>query len=192
MEYTDDDVLYYIDDEQGNEIGFAILEDGKEVEYFYADSIGDKASHAVNNVVDGVVDGVKDAMSDNPFVSAEGVSNLRDDLNVIYHENKETISSLRSVADDMKELKNLLTGKMPSSRSEAAPSATPGKPQPSQEYLDAMAAASSVTPAASAAAPAASSAAPAASAAVAAAPAASSAASSAATVATTAASAVAE
>ena len=59
IEYSDDDILYYIDDEQGNEIGFAVLEDGKEVEYYYVDSLGDKVGQAVGTVVDGVVGGVK-------------------------------------------------------------------------------------------------------------------------------------
>ena len=37
MEVDEDAILYYIEDEDGNEIGFAIEEDGKEVEYFYAE-----------------------------------------------------------------------------------------------------------------------------------------------------------
>ena len=111
IEYSDDDILYYIDDEQGNEIGFAVLEDGKEVEYYYADSLGDKVGQAVGTVVDGVVGGVKEAIDDNPFVSAEGVSHLRDDLNVIYKENADTMNSLRSIAQDMRDFKDLFTGK---------------------------------------------------------------------------------
>lgn len=35
LEYSEDDILYYLEDEDGTEIGFAIEEDGKEVEYFY-------------------------------------------------------------------------------------------------------------------------------------------------------------
>ena len=37
MEVDEDAILYYIEDENGNEIGFAVEEDGKEVEYFYAE-----------------------------------------------------------------------------------------------------------------------------------------------------------
>jgi uncharacterized protein YrzB (UPF0473 family) len=37
LEYSEDDIAYYLVDEDGNEVGFAVLEDGKEVEYFYAD-----------------------------------------------------------------------------------------------------------------------------------------------------------
>ena len=35
LEYSEDDILYYIEDEEGTEIGFALEEDGKEVEYYY-------------------------------------------------------------------------------------------------------------------------------------------------------------
>jgi len=35
LEYSEDDILYYIEDEEGTEIGFALEEDGEEVEYFY-------------------------------------------------------------------------------------------------------------------------------------------------------------
>lgn len=35
LEYSEDDILYYLEDEDGNEIGFALEEDGKPVEYFY-------------------------------------------------------------------------------------------------------------------------------------------------------------
>ena len=35
LEYSEDDILYYIEDEDGNEIGFALEEGGKEVEYYY-------------------------------------------------------------------------------------------------------------------------------------------------------------
>ncbi|MBR2789276.1 MAG: hypothetical protein IKD70_01475 [Eggerthellaceae bacterium] len=37
MEVDEDAILYYIEDEDGNEIGFAVEEDGKEVEYYYAE-----------------------------------------------------------------------------------------------------------------------------------------------------------
>ena len=35
LEYSEDDILYYIEDEDGVEIGFALEEDGSEVEYYY-------------------------------------------------------------------------------------------------------------------------------------------------------------
>lgn len=35
LEYSEDDILYYIEDEDGTEVGFALEEDGAEVEYYY-------------------------------------------------------------------------------------------------------------------------------------------------------------
>ena len=35
LEYSEDDILYYIMDEDDNEIGFALEEGGQEVEYYY-------------------------------------------------------------------------------------------------------------------------------------------------------------
>lgn len=35
LEYSEDDILYYIVDEDDNEIGFALEENGEEVEYYY-------------------------------------------------------------------------------------------------------------------------------------------------------------
>ena len=37
LEVSEDDILYYLFDEDGNEIGFAVEEDGKEIECYYAD-----------------------------------------------------------------------------------------------------------------------------------------------------------
>lgn len=35
LEYSEEDILYFIEDEDGNQIGFALEEDGREVEYYY-------------------------------------------------------------------------------------------------------------------------------------------------------------
>lgn len=42
LEYSEDDILYYIVDEDDNEIGFALEEDGQEVEYYYEGFNGDE------------------------------------------------------------------------------------------------------------------------------------------------------
>ena len=41
LEYSEDDIIYYIVDEDDNEIGFALEEDGREVEYYYEGYDGD-------------------------------------------------------------------------------------------------------------------------------------------------------
>ena len=35
IEVSEEDILYYIEDEDGNQVGFAVMEDGEEVEYFF-------------------------------------------------------------------------------------------------------------------------------------------------------------
>ena len=35
IEVSEEDILYYIEDEDGNQVGFAVMEDGEEVEYYY-------------------------------------------------------------------------------------------------------------------------------------------------------------
>ena len=42
MEYSEDDILYYLVDEDDNEVGFVIEEDGVEVECYYEDFDGDE------------------------------------------------------------------------------------------------------------------------------------------------------
>ena len=41
LEVAEEDILYYIVDDEDNEIGFAILENGEEVEYYYDGSSAD-------------------------------------------------------------------------------------------------------------------------------------------------------
>lgn len=153
LEYSESDIAYYIDDEHGNEIGFALVENGREVEYYYADAqsdahaLGNKVNHAVSTSVDAAIDGVKSAMDDNPFVSREGVAHLKEDLNVIYKENAETISSLRSIARDMRDFKNIFTGKAPASEAQAP---APAAPAAAGVAVTAASAASASVPAAGA------------------------------------------
>lgn len=52
LEFSEDDVLYYLEDEDGNEIGFAIEEDGEEVEYFYEGFDADEYE-VVEEIVEG-------------------------------------------------------------------------------------------------------------------------------------------
>lgn len=60
LEINEDDILYYITDQDDNEIGFAIMEDGQEVEYYYET---DEDYHIVE-VLEDVYDDVEDADSD--------------------------------------------------------------------------------------------------------------------------------
>ena len=57
LEYSEDDILYYIVDENDEEIGFAIMEDGKEVEYYYEGFDG-KDYETVEEIVEEIVEEV--------------------------------------------------------------------------------------------------------------------------------------
>ena len=46
LEIADEDILYYLYDEDGNEIGFVVEEDGIEVECYYAEDDDDAEGHA--------------------------------------------------------------------------------------------------------------------------------------------------
>ncbi|MBO4352106.1 MAG: hypothetical protein J5818_01285, partial [Eggerthellaceae bacterium] len=35
IEVSEEDIIYYIEDEEGNQVGFAVMEDGEEVEYYF-------------------------------------------------------------------------------------------------------------------------------------------------------------
>lgn len=70
MEYSEDDILYYLVDEDDNEVGFVIEEDGQEVECYYEGFDGDEyevVEDAAENVVEGVAE---DAATD----GGEGVA----------------------------------------------------------------------------------------------------------------------
>ena len=38
LELSDDDIVRYLEDDQGNRIGFVIMEDGEEAEYLYVEA----------------------------------------------------------------------------------------------------------------------------------------------------------
>lgn len=60
MEIDEDAILYYIEDEEGNEVGFAVEENGEVVEYHYADEDGECAccghDHDAEELLDMEVD----------------------------------------------------------------------------------------------------------------------------------------
>ena len=60
LEYSEEDIVYYIFDEDGNEIGFALDENGTETEYYYD---GTDASEYETVEAEGVADGADGAGS---------------------------------------------------------------------------------------------------------------------------------
>ncbi len=61
LEYTEEDIAYYIEDEDGNELGFAIVdENGEEVEYYY-DGVEASQYESVDSAVNEQSDDFGDA-----------------------------------------------------------------------------------------------------------------------------------
>ena len=100
LEISEDDILYYIDDEQGREIGFAIMENGKEVEYYYPE---EEINEEVAEAVDTVLDAAHHVAEKNPYLTRDDMTSLQNDMNSIYKQNADTIKDMKGMFDDMKE-----------------------------------------------------------------------------------------
>ena len=95
LEVAEEDILYYIEDQHGNEIGFAVLEDGVEHEYFYA-----KTAVKTSTASDA---SSSDASSENSSLSRSSISALAKDLNTIHKENSDTISTIKEAGSAIKD-----------------------------------------------------------------------------------------
>ena len=69
LELSDDDIVRYLEDDQGNRIGFVIMEDGEEAEYLYVED--DEDEDADGEVAD---DG-------SLGITRDGVQQATDDMN---------------------------------------------------------------------------------------------------------------
>lgn len=88
LELDDEDIVRYIDDEDGNRIGFVLLEDDEEVEYLYVE----EEEEAVEE--------------DNPYdigITKEGVAEATNDMNAIYKDGIAVAAELKGAFDDIKE-----------------------------------------------------------------------------------------
>lgn len=86
LELDEDDIVRYLEDDEGNRIGFVLMEDGEEAEYFY-------------------VEEDEDAEEDNPFdlgITKEGVAQATSDMNAIYKDGIAVAAELKGALDDIK------------------------------------------------------------------------------------------
>ena len=116
LEFSPEDVAYYLVDEQDNEIGVAVYDaDGNAVEYWYEEGSapataagGDAASGTAKNSE------AADKSTDDTTESTLSRAELKDtaqDLRGVLKDGKETVSELKEAYDDLKGLldfKNLL------------------------------------------------------------------------------------
>ena len=89
-ELGEDDIVRYLEDEDGNRIGFVLMEDGEECEYLYVEEDGDGASGDDE---------------DNPYdlgITKEGVAEATNDMNAIYKDGIAVAAELKDAFDDIK------------------------------------------------------------------------------------------
>ena len=88
LELSDDDIVRYLEDEQGNRIG--IMEDGEEAEYLYVE--GDEDEQADSEVAD---DG-------SLGITRDGVQQATDDMNAIFKDGVKMAAEFKGAFDDIK------------------------------------------------------------------------------------------
>lgn len=116
LEFSPEDVAYYLVDEHDNEIGVAVYDaDGNTVEYFYeegsapttvADSEAASGSAANSEAADKSTDDTAEST-----LSRAEIKDTAQDLRGVLKDGKETVSELKEAYDDLKGLldfKNLL------------------------------------------------------------------------------------
>ena len=93
LELSDDDIVRYLEDEQGRRIGFVIMEDGEEAEYLYVeDDEDDEGEQADSDVVD---DG-------SLGITRDGVQQATDDMNAIFKDGVKMAAEFKGAFDDIK------------------------------------------------------------------------------------------
>lgn len=88
LELDEDDIVRYLEDEEGNLVGFVLLEDGEEAEYFYVEE------EAANSE------------EENEFdlgITKEGVSQAASEMNAIYRDGAAVAGELKAAFDDIKQ-----------------------------------------------------------------------------------------
>ncbi len=114
MEIDEDDIEAYLEDEDGNEIGFVILdEDGNEVEYYYADEDEDEIADALNKDKMGkaVSDAKANAAASGTRISKEEVKAFAGDLKAIAQDGAEVVGELKDAFDDISDTLSFLKPK---------------------------------------------------------------------------------
>ena len=86
-ELSDDDIVRYLEDDQGNRIGFVIMEDGEEAEYLYVED-----EDAGGEVAD---DG-------SLGITRDGVQQATDDMNAIFKDGVKMAAEFKGAFDDIK------------------------------------------------------------------------------------------
>lgn len=89
LEFDEDDIVRYLEDEEGRRIGFVLIEDDEEVEYLYVDEDDDENVTEDDDEID--------------FgVTTQGIAQATQDMNAIYKDGAAVVSELKGAFDDIK------------------------------------------------------------------------------------------
>ncbi len=108
LELSEEDIVRYIEDEEGGRIGFVVLEDGEEVEYLLVDDDADDADD--QGVADDAVSAAHRDDSKSVEVSEDGslgitrdgVQQATDDMNAIFKDGVKVAAEMKGAFDDIK------------------------------------------------------------------------------------------
>lgn len=100
LEISEDDIVRYIKNESGEEVGFVVLEGGSEVEYMYAE--GEEGMHAQDEKPSesSGKSGSKKSKSGST-VSYKDIQQTTDDVNAIYKDGVKVASELKEAYADI-------------------------------------------------------------------------------------------
>ena len=108
LELSEDDIVGYIEDEDGNQIGIIVLEDGKEVEYLYAEDDDDASDDSAAVSSKAADEPVKDDLAvEEPAdgslgITRDGVQQATDDMNAIFKDGVKVAAEMKGAFDDIK------------------------------------------------------------------------------------------
>lgn len=108
LELSEEDIVRYIEDEEGGRIGFVVLEDGEEVEYLLVDDDADDADD--QGVADDAASAAYRDDSESVEVSEDGslgitrdgVQQATDDMNAIFKDGVKVAAEMKGAFDDIK------------------------------------------------------------------------------------------
>lgn len=110
LEFDEESVSYYIVDEDDNEIGVCLIEDGEEVEYLYDDSQDNAETNIEADSKLEIDEAKREALKAQTQEVKEGIEGMkgeletfRDDASQVAGELKQTADELKGMLDDVKE-----------------------------------------------------------------------------------------
>ena len=102
LEFDEDSVEYYIVDENNNEIGVCLNENGKKIEYLYQDLETDEKAKEIKKNIDKLKSQADVAKQSLKSVNDELYS-VKDEALDIYSELKGTYNDLNNIVDGLKD-----------------------------------------------------------------------------------------